>query len=237
MNNNTEENVYLPQLDKIEKVFVHPSQVHEQQTSESYTGNLQNNSDLKVNEIIEVSNGDRVFAGVITAIVNETQCQVKYFEFPDEVLLPLQGLVRMSPAAFSPEDVHDGFKCQCKYAADQKWYDAFVTSTTAHGYMVTYSEYGNSEEVPLAYLRPADSFIKKSHVNLNLVNSSETIGGNNKGNGSKQQIGTIIPIPDHLRILPTDTDKAIQIIISINLTFFLLILYLLIRRKKRNAKN
>ena len=36
---------------------------------------------------------------------------------------------------------------------DQKYYDAIVNEKTEHGYAITYTQYGNSEEIPLEYIR------------------------------------------------------------------------------------
>lgn len=50
---------------------------------------------------------------------------------------------------------------QCKYATDQTFYDAVVQSLTPNGCNVKYTVYGNSEEVPLAYLKNLIAPVKK----------------------------------------------------------------------------
>ena len=60
---------------------------------------------------------------------------------------------------------HLGLKCQCKYALDRKYYNVTVGKLTEFGCMVTYTEYGNSEEVPIQYLRPSSSNSSSSSSN------------------------------------------------------------------------
>mmetsp|Transcript_25669 Transcript_25669/g.57696 ORF Transcript_25669/g.57696 Transcript_25669/m.57696 type:complete len:172 (+) Transcript_25669:3-518(+) len=118
----------------------------------TYTGTM---GSIQVGEAVEVIGGDRLYTGVVTAIIDQTEYKVRYFEFPDPVSLPPSSLQRIPPSAgqLAPSEVAVGLRCTCKYSADQAWYEAVVTSVTAHGCIVTYSQYGNSEEVPLAYLR------------------------------------------------------------------------------------
>ena len=53
-----------------------------------------------------------------------------------------------------------------------------------YGYQITYSAYGNSEEVPLEYIRQVPQRVSSIESN------------------------TVIPIPAHLKILPTDTEEV-----------------------------
>lgn len=150
---------------------------------------------IQVGEVVEVTGGDRLFAGVVTGIINATEYKVKYFEYPDEVSLPVTSLQRLPLSYYTPEQVQVGLTCQCKYAADQNYYDCKVTALTTNGCMVTYTAYGNSEEVPIAYLKPITSAPKPaSH------------GG--KAAGKNVAPGELIPIPEYLTILPTDTEKV-----------------------------
>eukprot|EP00597_Dinobryon_sp_UTEXLB2267_P004382 CAMPEP_0170075320 /NCGR_PEP_ID=MMETSP0019_2-20121128/12471_1 /TAXON_ID=98059 /ORGANISM="Dinobryon sp., Strain UTEXLB2267" /LENGTH=321 /DNA_ID=CAMNT_0010286199 /DNA_START=1003 /DNA_END=1965 /DNA_ORIENTATION=+ len=143
---------------------------------------------IEVGEVIEASSGERVYAGVVTGIINETECRIKYFEFESEVSLPVSSFQRAPPATVNRSEVKIGFKCQCKYATDQNYYDAVVTAVTMYGYLVTYSQYGNSEEVPLEYLKHLPNAPKKAQ--------------NKKWDGK-----SLIPIPDNLKYLPTDTEE------------------------------
>jgi hypothetical protein len=123
---------------------------------------------------------------------------VKYFEFEAEVCLPLTSVTRLittgPTAVASPEDIQLSTKgiYQCKYATDQQYYDAMVTAVTAHGCSVTYTLYGNAEEVPLAYLRKIHATATATH-------------GKKPG-----QDKSLMPlnIPENLKILPTDTEEV-----------------------------
>jgi hypothetical protein len=55
--------------------------------------------------------------------------------------------------------------------------------------MVTYTSYGNSEEVPLEYLKSSTTLPKKEAAK--------------KWDGK-----TLIPIPESLKFLPTDTEEV-----------------------------
>jgi survival of motor neuron-related-splicing factor 30 len=146
---------------------------------------------IAVGECVEVLGGDRPYAGVVTAIIDESTCQVKYFEFETEVSLPLSSIFRIAPASeydIDPEEIKIGQKgiYTCKYATDQTFYDAIVQSLTPNGCVVKYTLYGNVEEVPLAYLKTLVAAVKK-----------------NKNDGAQG----LIALPDNLRFLPTDTEE------------------------------
>jgi len=142
---------------------------------------------LQVGEVIEVSGGVRPFAGVLVAMESADQARVKYFEYEQEVVLPLTSLSRIAPGQVTESNVFVGFKGQCKFGADQLYYDAEVTEVTRYGAKVIYPQFGNAEEVPLAYLRPLK---QKQNVSAD---------------------GTKLPkplkIPDNLIITDRDTEE------------------------------
>lgn len=158
---------------------------------------------FKVGDRIEVLGGARVFSGVVTAVLNETECNIRYFEFPDsEVKLSFTSLQPIPSGQYAHDQVKVGLQCQCKYAADLQFYPVTVTAVTQYGYTVTYTEYGNMEEVPLEYLRPAPSAVVTSSSETK-PSEKETI----KDTDSKKDTLALIPIPDNLQILPTDTEE------------------------------
>jgi hypothetical protein len=120
---------------------------------------------IQVGEIVEVSGGERPFAAVVTGVINNSEYKLKYFEYPDEVTLPSTSIVRINSATSSvgskvqlaSSQIFVGLQCMCKYAVDQRWYDCKVDALTDRGCVVVYTAYGNKEEVPFAYLRPATS--------------------------------------------------------------------------------
>ena len=141
---------------------------------------------IQIGECVEVVGGDRAFAGVVTNILSPSEYRVKYFEFDTEVTLPIATLTRINTGNnLTKADIKPGFKGQCKYSQDQLYYDATVQQVTEHGAIVVYTQYGNSEEVPIAYIRPLIQKQKKS---------------------DKEE--TLIKIPDNLKILPTDTEEV-----------------------------
>ena len=128
---------------------------------------------IGIGEIVEVHGGDRPYAGVVTAIQSDGSYRVKYFEYEAEVNLPASSIVRIAPGPLTAGDVTPGFRGQCKYSADQKYYQIVVTASTPHGFMVKYLEYGNVEEVPVEYLRPMPQ--KKAHDGKKLMSISESL--------------------------------------------------------------
>ena len=165
---------------------------------------------IQVGEVVEVLGDQRVYAGVVTEVINDTEYKIKYFEYPTEVSLPVNSLQRLPSGAFTNETITQGLNCQCKYATDQNWYDCQVTALTEYGCIVTYTAYGNCEEVPLAYLRPsAATLTKNAHYNNSASSSSaQQSSGGGGGKNSKTGAGGLIPIPESLTILPTDTEKV-----------------------------
>lgn len=177
---------------------VKPQEVYRPAVTATSSSNVPRSGPIQVGEVVEVSGGERPFAGVVTSIVSESEYKIKYYEYPDEVSLPITSLHRLSMTAYSPEQIHIGLVCQCKYALDQKYYDCKVTAMTPYGCQVVYTTYGNTEEVPLAYLKPAPAAVKPVVVS----------GGGGK-NSLKPGPNGLIAIPESLTILPTDTEKVL----------------------------
>lgn len=141
---------------------------------------------VQVGDRIEVI-GDRPYAGVVTAVsADSSMCTLKYFEVGKEVTLPLTQMRKLtSKHGLTTDQVAPGLKCQCRFAADRKWYDVIIDEITPHGYTVTYTKFGNKEEVPLEYLR---------HTPIAVLQ------------GESSESGGVV-IPDKLKILPTDTEE------------------------------
>jgi len=58
-----------------------------------------------------------------------------------------------SPAAAAAPAFTIGDKCQARYTADGKWYNAVIKAIKGATYQVNYPEYGNTEFVPFASVR------------------------------------------------------------------------------------
>lgn len=148
--------------------------------------NTTRNAPFQVGQIVEAISGDRPYAAVVTAVSPEAgECTLKYFEFETAVVLPFTEIAKISNGSLSSAQVAPGFVGQVKYAADQRWYDATVDRVTEHGYHVIYSAYGNSEEVPLQYIRAP--LLKKERP---------------------KDENALIAIPDNLKVKPTDTEEV-----------------------------
>lgn len=159
---------------------------------------------LRVGDRVLVSGGEYPFAGVITAMISSAEFKVRYYAYDAEVSLPLTSLQRIPRGEFKSSDVSVGLKCQCKYSVDQQFYDVVVSKKTAIGFLVTYTEYGNSEEVPIEFLRPAPLDLQKELQGGASVASHTA--GKEPEKGKDKEEGKLIPIPEKLKILPTDTE-------------------------------
>lgn len=176
---------------------------------------------LEVGEHVEVLGGDRPFAAAILEISpnpsssDELIYKIRYYEFPDTpVLLPSNSakLERITPGPYNAtyNQKHSnllavGSKCEAKYATDGKYYDVTITGVTSCGYAISYIQYGTSEEVPLEYLRPSAN---SSHPSSAFAKKPiGTKSGSTATNDQKKS--AIIPIPENLKILPTDTEEEI----------------------------
>lgn len=197
----------------------------------SDTGSFENTSemkhDFKIGDNIGItssgSNG-RPYSGIITAISPESNtCSVQYYEFIDksgEVILPvsqlyhLSTLINIERAVMSPQDIEVGGVYQCKYSADQQYYNATVDEVYHHkglpqttdntAYVVTYTEYLNKEVVPIEYIRrvPEDAGSVSASSGSNstsIVNSAAHL---------LPQDEELLKIPESMKILPTDSEEV-----------------------------
>ncbi|KAH8051776.1 hypothetical protein JL722_10610 [Aureococcus anophagefferens] len=90
----------------------------------------------------------------------------------------------------SPFQIDVGFECVGRYSGDGKYYEVVVEAITDFGYKVQFQEYGNSEELPLEYLRPKDAD-----------------GGRLDANELYREADGSWRIPDHLRVSHTDSEQ------------------------------
>jgi hypothetical protein len=120
--------------------------------------NRVNGTSFAVGDIVEASSGDRPFAAVVLSVNEDSeQCDVKYYETETAMTVDWKHLSRMPPAAVDLSLVAVGWRCQALYSRDQGWYSAEIERITLHGCVVRFIDYGNREEVPLQYLRPASA--------------------------------------------------------------------------------
>ena len=148
-------------------------------------------------DVVLVSGGERPYAAYVTSVVSNAALEdgngvrVTYYEYENtEVDLPLSAISRLPSGPINSsnrECLSSGnWSGQCKYAPDQLYYDAIITEVTPYGARVTYTQFGNSEHVPLAYLRP------------NKEKTTRTPGINSNG---------LMEIPAKYQIKDTDTEE------------------------------
>uniref|UniRef100_M4B2S0 Tudor domain-containing protein n=1 Tax=Hyaloperonospora arabidopsidis (strain Emoy2) TaxID=559515 RepID=M4B2S0_HYAAE len=108
------------------------------------------------------------------------------------------------------ELITDGFKCRAKYYADAVVYSCSVTKVTPLGFQVLFDGYGNSEEVPYEYLRPAaESPQTVADTGAALTCTSDPGDGPAAALVPKVAPAVIhkpIKVPENLQILPSDTE-------------------------------
>eukprot|EP00635_Sarcinochrysidales_sp_CCMP3193_P014382 CAMPEP_0118901480 /NCGR_PEP_ID=MMETSP1166-20130328/7166_1 /TAXON_ID=1104430 /ORGANISM="Chrysoreinhardia sp, Strain CCMP3193" /LENGTH=334 /DNA_ID=CAMNT_0006840655 /DNA_START=13 /DNA_END=1017 /DNA_ORIENTATION=- len=80
-----------------------------------------------------------------------------------------------------------GAECSARYSGDGKYYDAVVDEVTDFGYKVTFSDYGNTEELPLEYLRDREVVADDDNEMTRGADGTYTI-------------------PEHLRVHPSDSE-------------------------------
>uniref|UniRef100_A0AAV1TQ53 Tudor domain-containing protein n=1 Tax=Peronospora matthiolae TaxID=2874970 RepID=A0AAV1TQ53_9STRA len=109
------------------------------------------------------------------------------------------------------ESITDGFKCRAKYYADAVVYSCSVTKVTPLGFQVLFDGYGNSEEVPYEYLRPAaESPQTVTDTGVALTCTSDPRDGAAAAalvpKVAPAVIHKPIKVPENLQILPSDTE-------------------------------
>ena len=130
------------------------------------------------------------YPAVITAVSPDSYTLV-YIGFGNtEAVGPesIRPLICESP--LDPSQIDVGFECVGRYSGDGKYYEVVVEAITDFGYKVQFQEYGNSEELPLEYLRPKDAD-----------------GGRLDANELYREADGSWRIPDHLRVSHTDSEQ------------------------------
>ncbi|KAG3108007.1 hypothetical protein PI124_g14409 [Phytophthora idaei] len=101
------------------------------------------------------------YPAYVDSVTSDGSYNVKFLGFGTTAELKEDALrvieVDKEQAAELPatEAIGEGFKCQAKYYLDAVVYPCSVTKVTELGFQVLFEGYGNSEEVPYEYLRPA----------------------------------------------------------------------------------
>lgn len=119
----------------------------------------------------------------------------------------------LPPNAFAFVDIKPGLKCTAKYSGDGRWYAAKVDDVTSESTIrVTFTEYGNTEIVPLEYIArggvAAAGIAKAVPAAPAAAAAGYAVdaGDDSDGEGDKGLYAGLV-IPDHLRCLPTDSPE------------------------------
>lgn len=122
-----------------------------------------------------------------------------------------------------------GTTCVAKFAADQQWYSAVIDELVDGHYKVTYTEYSNSEVVPIQYIQlpegaaaaplesspaaravaaPAAPGATDAAAAAPSPRAAPAAAADASGGGDdKPKDLRLRPIPDSLKILPTDSEE------------------------------
>lgn len=126
---------------------------------------------------------DQWYPAVITGMTSEAYTVV-FIGFGNTETVDQNGVRPLvSEETVDPSTIAPGFECSARYSGDGKYYAATVSEITDFGYRVTFTEYGNVEEVPLEYI---------------------------KGGGEVARSADGWKLPDHLRVLASDSEAERQ---------------------------
>ena len=177
---------------------------------------------MGVGDVVLVSGGERPYAGYITATVTNPDLpggrgvRVKYYEFPDEVELPWSIVARIPQGEVNVStrnSLVNDWQGQCKYGPDQRYYSVRVTALTAFGAIVVYPDFSGdvsaaqSEEVPLAYLRPnkAKASTIAAAAAATAAAAAAAAVAAKATSGSSAGAPDAVEIPDKYQLKDTDT--------------------------------
>jgi len=130
------------------------------------------------------------------------------------------------PEFVKKHQLHTGLFCEGVYSADMTWYTARIDAVNADGtYQVTYTDYGNSENLDIKHLRLNPMLNSQSQTGANAVaQAAEQLQRemDAKGGGAKsaekkrkekekeaepvEELGDFV-IPEKLRLQPNDSEE------------------------------
>ena len=138
---------------------------------------------------------------------SEQNFTVKFYTFGNEDNVPLTNLRPLQNVAEIPiqlNQVQIDQQYQALFSADRKWYDAKVTGIHSRGVTVTYTQYGNNEEVPFEWLRISLKKKKEKKGGDSEKSSDDVEKETNvsRGNGELK----FIKIPEYLKVKSSDSE-------------------------------
>ena len=153
---------------------------------------------LVMGDIVEVQGPGRVYPGhIVSVLEGEKGFRVKYYEYETEVELPndssisrmKSGPLSLHNAAQLEESLRE-FQGQCKWPADQLYYDVTMIRWDEQGVFVKYPSLNNDVvyAIPVAYLRP--NLEKRPRAMLETKTNPK-----------------LMEVPEKYLPLPTDTEE------------------------------
>ena len=173
----------------------------------------------------------RVYAGVVTAVNGDGTLSVAFIGVPGSsagsitsTVMDLDAVTLLSPPGdgLTAAELKPGLTVLAKYTGDSKWYTARVDTCNSDlaRIVVTFTEYGNSETVPLEYIRrqaevgaaaagapsaSASSASSTAAAAAASVAAADAANADDEDDGGDKGVYAGLHIPDGLRALPTDT--------------------------------
>nr|CCA28165.1 conserved hypothetical protein [Albugo laibachii Nc14] len=149
--------------------------------------------------------------------VQEDSIEIQYFGFHTKDQINLSQLRDISPVQrrITKQDVQIGMRCLARYYVDNQFYECVIAEETSLGVSVVFDGYGNTEEVPLTYLCQLEDSVVDRHEaqdaqkvepGLQTISLPENEAEFQSAQSSTSAVCKPIKIPDHLQILPTDTE-------------------------------
>ncbi|KAL0586616.1 hypothetical protein ABG067_003790 [Albugo candida] len=150
--------------------------------------------------------------------VQEDTIQIQFFGFHTKDQINLTELRDISPVEhpITKQDVQIGMRCLARYYVDHQFYECVIAEETSLGVSVVFTGYGNTEEVPLSYLcEVKDEKVNQHEAGQDMQKLEPApqagflVGNEAESKVAQSSDSTVckpIKIPDHLQILPTDTE-------------------------------
>lgn len=167
------------------------------------------NVPIGVGSRVEVHHGGYYQPAIIRDVLDGGEHYiVGFYSNLDEGETVDSGMVREIQVATRLVDLDTlavGSNLSAKWAADGQYYDATVVGFTPHGVRINFDAYNHVDHVPPEYLavRTRQSqAAQQSHAQRVTATATSTSRKGEQDQGSRELV-----IPEHLKILPTDTEK------------------------------
>ncbi|CEG35901.1 Splicing factor SPF30 [Plasmopara halstedii] len=187
---------------------------------EQYQEKLQVELKFMPGSMVEAIQQDVWYPAYVNSVTSDNDYNLTFLGFgttakwKEDALRAIEVDVEQAAKLPPKEDIVEGMKCQAKYYVDAVIYPCSITKVTELGFQVLFDGYGNSEEVPYEYLRPAAAPLEAEVSTAAAENSITNTVDGAPANGDTATAPKVAPavihkpikIPENLQILPTDTE-------------------------------